>query len=371
VKRRYKILTGIVGVVGLGIASLMIVTAYDSPCPTGSSATSSAASPDSMRAAVSRCYGVANLRIERVAKPVPQKGQVLIKVHASSVNPAEWYGVNGQPYVVRLAAGIGKPKDMRAGFDMAGVVEAVGPDVTRFKPGDAVFGGAADALADYALGRAEGGLTLKPATLSFDEAAAMPIAAITALQGLRDNGHIAPGQKVLINGASGGVGTYAVQIAKALGAEVTGVCSTRNVEMVRALGADHVIDYTREDFTKGDAHYDLILDNVGNHGYFALARVTKTNGYIVSVGGSKANPWLGPISRVIVSRPIAGVFLHQHLPFYIARITKGDMEFLAQLASENRLRTVIDRRYPLEQVSAALEYLGTGHARGKIVIDVN
>jgi NADPH:quinone reductase-like Zn-dependent oxidoreductase len=368
VKLRYKILTGVGTVLILGIGTLMTVTAWDSPCPTDSPADPG---PGSIRAAVPHCYGVANLRVERVAKPVPTEGQVLIKIHASSVNPAEWYGVNGQPYLVRLAAGIGKPNDTRAGFDMAGVVEAVGPKVTRFKPGDEVFGGAGGALADYALGRAEGGLALKPANLSFEEAAAMPIAAITALQGLRDNGHIGPGQKVLINGASGGVGTYAVQIAKALGAEVTGVCSTRNVEMVRSLGADHVIDYTREDFTKSAERYDLILDNVGNHGYFALARVTRTNGYIVSVGGSKANPWLGPISRVIVSRPIAGLFLDQQLPFYIARITKDDMEFLAQLATEGKLRTVIDRRYPLEQVSEALEYLGNGHARGKVVVTIN
>ncbi|HUQ09213.1 MAG TPA: NAD(P)-dependent alcohol dehydrogenase [Steroidobacteraceae bacterium] len=367
-KLRYKILTGIGGVLVLAIATLMTVTAWDSPCPVPSLATPG---PGSMRAATFQCYGVSNLHVQFAAKPVPREGQVLIKVHASSVNPAEWYGVSGQPYLVRLDAGIGKPKDTRAGFDMAGVVESVGPDVTRFKPGDEVFGGAADAFADYALGRDQGGIALKPAKLSFEEAAAMPIAAITALQGLRDNGHIAPGQKVLINGASGGVGTYAVQIAKALGAEVTGVCSSRNMEMVRSLGADHVIDYTRDDFTAGSEKYDLILDNVGNHGYLALARVTTTNGYIVSVGGSKVNPWLGPISRVIVARPIAGLFLDQHLPFYIARIKKDDMEFLAQLASEGKLRTVIDRRYPLEQVSAALEYLGTGHARGKVVVTID
>jgi NADPH:quinone reductase-like Zn-dependent oxidoreductase len=368
-KLRYKILIGVAGIVVAGIGTLMTVTAYDSPCP--AAAATGISGPDSMRAAVPHCYGVSNLRVERVARPVPKEGQVLIRIHASSVNPAEWYGVNGQPYLVRLAGGIGAPKDMRAGFDMSGVVEAIGPKVTRFKPGDEVFGGAGGALADYALGRAEGGLALKPANLSFEEAAAMPIAAITALQGLRDNGHIAAGQKVVINGASGGVGTYAVQIAKALGAEVTGVCSARNVAMVRALGADHVIDYTHEDFTTGNVKYDLILDNVGNHGYFDLAKVTTLNGYIVSVGGSKANPWLGPITRVIVARPLAGVFIDQHLPFYIARITKDDMEFLANLARDGKLRTIVDRTFPLERVSEALEYIGTGRARGKVVVTIH
>ncbi len=263
-KLRYKILLGIGGVLTIGIATLMTVTAYDSPCPT---ATPADAGSDSIRALVPRCYGVQNIRVERIAKPVPAEGQVLVRIRASSINPAEWYGINGQPYLVRLAGGIGKPNDTRAGYDAAGVVEAVGPKVTRFKPGDEVFGGVPGALGEYGIAREQGGIVLKPANLSFEEAAGMPIAAITALQGLRDNGHIAAGQKVLINGASGGVGTYAVQIAKAFGAEVTGVCSTRNVEMVKSLGADYVIDYTNTDFTQGNVKYDLILDNVGNHGY--------------------------------------------------------------------------------------------------------
>jgi NADPH:quinone reductase-like Zn-dependent oxidoreductase len=302
---------------------------------------------------------------------VPGESEVLIKVHASSINPVEWYGANGQPYLTRLMGGIGKPDDTRIGYDVAGVIEAVGAKVTRFKVGDEVFGGAGGALADYALAREQGGIVLKPTNLSFEQAAGMPIAAITALQGLRDNGHIAAGQKVLINGASGGVGTYAVQIAKAMGAEVTGVCSTRNVEMVKSLGADHVIDYTREDFTQGNVKYDLILDNVGNQGYFKLANVTRSDGYIVSVGGQKTNPWLGPISRVIVSRPIAGLFVDQHLPFYIARITQDDMQVLADFARDGKLRTVIDRRYPLEETSKALEYLGGGHVRGKVIVTIN
>jgi NADPH:quinone reductase-like Zn-dependent oxidoreductase len=361
-----KILLGVASVLVLGIVTLMMVTAYDSPCPAAAPAGPSG--PDTMRALMSRCYGVQNLRLEHVPKPVPKEGQVLIRIHASSVNPAQWYEANGQPYVVRLAGGIGTPKYPRAGYDMAGTVEAVGPGVTRFKPGDEVFGGAGGAFADYALGREQGGIALKPANLTFEEAAAMPIAAITALQGLRDHGHLVAGQKVLINGASGGVGTYAVQIAKAMGAEVTGVCSTRNLELVRSLGADHVIDYTKEDFTAGDDQYDVILDNVGNHGYSSLSDVTTPDGYIVSVGGSKANPWLGPISRVIVARPLASLFIGQHLPFYVAELNKDDMEYLANLAREGKLRSAIDRRYPLEQTAAALDYLGTGHVRGKVVV---
>lgn len=368
-KLRYKILSGVGVVLALGIATLMTVTAYDSPCPTAAPA--DATGPDTMRALVPHCYGTKNIRVERVAKPVPKETQVLIRIHAAGINPAEWYRINGQPYLVRLAGGIGKPHDTRAGFDAAGVVEAVGAKVTRFKPGDEVFGGVGGALAEYALAREQGGIVLKPANLSFEEAAGMPIAAITALQGLRDNGQIAAGQKVLINGASGGVGSYAVQIAKALGAEVTGVCSTRNVEMVKSLGADHVIDYTRTDFTQGSETYDLILDNVGNHGYVDLSKVTTPDGYIVSVGGQRSNPWLGPISRVIVARPIAGWFIDQHLPFYIAEVGKDDMQFLADLAAAGKLRTVIDRRYPLEETSAALEYLGSQRARGKIIVTIH
>lgn len=366
-KLRNKILIGVAGVLALGIATLMAVTAYDSPCPAAAPADAGA---NTMRALKTRCYGVSNLRVEHVEKPVPGEDQVLIRIHAAAINPAEWYRISGQPYAMRLAGGIGAPEETRAGFDAAGIVEAVGPGVTRFKVGDEVFGGIWGALADYAIARETGGIVLKPANLSFEEAAGMPIAAITALQGLRDNGKIQAGQRVLINGASGGVGTYAVQLAKALGAEVTAVCSTRNVAMVRSLGADHVIDYTRDDFTERHERYDLILDNVGNHSYFALAKVATPTGYIVSVGGSKANPWLGPITRVMLWRPIAGLFLDQHLPFYVARVTPDDMEFLAGLAREGKLRTVIDRRYPLEQTSAALEYLGSQRARGKVIVTI-
>ena len=246
----------------------------------------------------------------------------------------------------------------------------MGPNVTLFKPGDEVFGGAHGALAEYVVAREQGAIVAQAAEITFEEAAAIPIAAITALQGLRDHGGIKSGQKVLINGASGGVGTYAVQIAKSFGAEVTGVCSTRNVELVRSIGADHVIDYTKENFTEGKERYDLILDNVGNHGFFDLEDVMNPNGIIVIVGGSKKGPLLGPIKRIAWAK-VAGHFIDPRTTFFIAKVNKADLELLAGLAREGKLKTVIDRRYPLEQASAALEYLGAGHARGKVVVTVN
>jgi NADPH:quinone reductase-like Zn-dependent oxidoreductase len=366
VKLRYKILNGVAAAVALGVAALMITVSHDSPCPAVAPLD---AGTTSMRAITNRCYGVPRgVRLETVARPEAGDGQVLIKVRASSVNPAEWYGISGQPYVVRLMNGIGAPKDSRAGYDMAGVVEAVGPNVTLFKPGDEVFGGAWGAYAEYVIAREQGGIIKKPAELGFDEAAAIPIAAITALQGLRDQGHIAAGKKVLINGASGGVGTYGVQIAKALGAEVTGVCSTRNVEMVRSIGADHVVDYTKENFTKNHERYDIILDNVGSQDFTDMADVMKPGGIIVVVGGSKKGPFLGPIKRILWSKLVR---VDPKIVFYLARVNKVDLELLANWAREGKLKSVIDRRYPLEQTGAALAYLGEGHARGKVVVTVN
>jgi NADPH:quinone reductase-like Zn-dependent oxidoreductase len=368
VKLRYKILTGVAAVFALGFSALAITVSYDSPCPPAPPLV-----PDAvpMRAAMQRCYGVPEgVRVETIAKPTPGDGQVLIKVRASSVNPAEWYGAAGQPLVIRLSSGIGAPEESRAGYDVAGTVESVGPNVTLFEPGDEVFGGVHGALGEYVVAREKGAIVAKPENMTFDEAAAIPIAAITALQGLRDQGHIAAGQKVLINGASGGVGTYAVQIAKSFGAEVTGVCSTRNVEMVRSIGADYVIDYTKQNFTDGQERYDLILDNIGNHGFSDLADVVKPEGVIVIVGGSKDNALLGPIKRIIWAK-LADHFIEQRLPFFIAKVNKADLNLLADLAREGKLKSVIDRRYPLEEAGAALEYLGGGHARGKVVVTVN
>ncbi len=367
-KLRNKILTGIAAVFVLGIAALAITVSYDSPCPPAPPLEAGAAP---MRAVTQRCYGVPDgLRLETRAKPTPAADQVLIKVRASSVNPVEWYGVSGKPLVVRLFNGIGVPDDIGLGFDVAGTVEAVGANVTLFKPGDEVFGGVHGALAEYVVAGEKRGLVAKPANMSFEEAAGVPIAAITALQGLRDQGHLKAGQKVLINGASGGVGTYAVQIAKSFGAEVTGVCSTRNLEMVRSLGADQVVDYTKENFTEGSERYDVIVDNVGNHDFSDLATVMKPDGVIVVVGGSKDNPFLGPIQRVAWSK-LAQHFIEPRIVFFLARVNKADLELLAGLVRDGKMKTVIDRRYPLEDTGAAIEYLGGGHARGKVVVTVD
>jgi NADPH:quinone reductase-like Zn-dependent oxidoreductase len=369
VRLRNKILIGIAALFGVAFAALAITVSYDSDCPP---VTADASGAESMRAIMNRCYGVPEgVRLETIAKPTPPEGRVLIKVHAASVNPAEWYRISGQPSLFRLMNGIGAPSgDGRAGFDAAGTVVAVGANVTLFKPGDEVFGGVNGSFAEYAVAREQGAIVAKPANMTFEEAAAIPIAAITALQGLRDHGGIKPGQKVLINGASGGVGTYAVQIAKSFGAEVTGVCSTRNVEMVRSLGADHVIDYTQENFTEGKERYDLILDNVGNHGFFDLEDVTKPDGIIVIVGGPKKGRLLGPVKRIAWAK-LAGNFIDPRTTFFIAKVNKADLQLLADLVREGKMRSVIDRRFPLEETGAALEYLGAGHARGKVVVTVN
>src|ERR1700748_479285 len=235
-----------------------------------------------MKAIVYCDYGLANLKLEEIEKPVPNDDQILVRVRAASINPYDWHFVEGTPYVMRaMGVGLRTPKDTRLGVDFAGTVEAVGKNVTQFKPGDEVFGGRGGAFAQYVCPSATRAVALKPANVSFEDAASVNIAGITALQAVRDKGKVQPGQKVLINGASGGVGTFAVQIAKSFGADVTGVCSTRNLDMVRSLGADHVIDYTKEDFTKGDQRYDVILDNVANHSLSEFRRVLKPNGIYV------------------------------------------------------------------------------------------
>ena len=251
---------------------------------------STTAGGNTMKAIVYCDYGSPDvLKLEEIAKPVPTDDQVLVKVRATSVNPLDWHFMEGTPYVMRLEAGLRKPKDMRLGVDYAGTVEAVGRNVTQFKPGDEVFGGRNGAFAEYVCVRADRAIALKPANITFEQAAGVPIAAVTALQGLRDKGQIKPGQKVLINGASGGVGTFAVQIAKSFGADVTGVCSTKNLDMVRSLGADHVIDYTKQDFTKSGQRYDLILDNVGTQPLLGFRRVLEPKGICVLIGGGGPN----------------------------------------------------------------------------------
>lgn len=364
-KLRIKILSGIAALVLVAISALAVVLGYESPCP---AAPPPVAGAESMRAVMQRCYGSPKvLAVEDIAIPAPRDGELLIKVQAAGVNPYELHMTTGKPYILRFFTGLGAPDSPRLGSDFAGIVESVGAGVTRFKSGDEVFGSARGALAEYLVAREDGNVALKPAEMTFEQAAAIPIAAVTALQALRDHGRIAAGQKVLINGASGGVGTYAVQIAKSYGAEVTGVCSTRNVELVRSLGADHVIDYTKENFTEGSEPYDLIVDTAGNHGTLDLLGVVKPDGVLVRVGGSTRDPWIGPLWGM-VKRKVMASFVDQTVVGFIARINPADLAFLAGLVRDGRMLTALDRRYQLDETAAALDYIGTRCARGKVIV---
>ena len=323
-----------------------------------------------MNAILYRRYGSPEvLRLEQAARPAPAADEVLIRVHAASLNPLDWHYMRGAPYVVRLQSGLGRPRSYRLGEDFSGTVEAVGPQVRQFRVGDEIFGTADGALAQYATST-EDGLALKPTGVSFAQAAAVPIAGVTALQGLRDYGHIAPGQKVLINGASGGVGTFAVQIARSFGAQVTGVCSTRNVELVRALGAQRVIDYTREDFTRDGQKYDLIFDTIGNHGVLEYDRILTPGGIVVMVGSPSYEPWLGPLVGLMKAH-LMSLFLHRRVVTFFADVgSTRDVDVLRDLMQAGHLVPVIDRSYPLNETAAAMRYLERGHARGKVVITV-
>lgn len=326
------------------------------------------AQTNTMKAIVYRRYGSADvLALEEVEKPIVNDDEVLVRVHAAAVNPYDWHFMRGHPYLVRMDAGLRRPKNGALGIDVAGRVEAVGTSVTQFKPGDEVFGFRLGAFAEYVRGR-ERNFVPKPASLTFEQAAAIPVAAQTALQGLRDKGRIRAGQKVLINGASGGVGTFAVQIAKAFGADVTGVCSTRNVELVRSIGADHVIDYTREDFTRGGQRYDLILDAAGSRSLVAVRRVLAPGGTLVVVGGPNGR-WLGPLIRILEAVVLRRFVSHRLVPF-LAKNSKEDLVVLKELIEAGKVRPVIDRTYPLSETPEAVRYLEQGHARGKVVITV-
>lgn len=320
-----------------------------------------------MKAIVYRKYGAPDvLNCEVIEKPTVGDDEVLIKVRAASINPLDWRLMRGRPYFLRITMGLRKPAEPRVGRDVAGEVEAVGRNIRLFKPGDEVFGACIGALAEYACA-SEAKLAIKPNSLSFDEAASVPIAALTALQGLRDMGQIQPGQKVLINGAAGGVGTFAVQIAKAFGAHVTGVCGTGNVDMVRAIGADRVIDYTQEDFAEGTERYDLILDNVGNHSLSACRRVLNPKGKLVMVGAKD----IGVLLLRALQARVLSRFVSQKLGFLVARLTKEDLTIIGELIEAGKVRPVIDRRYRLSEVPQAIRYLEEGHARGKIVITMD
>jgi len=325
--------------------------------------------------AIVRCdYGLANLKLAEIEKPTPKDDQILVRVRAASVNPYDWHFVEGTPKIMRaMGVGLRKPKDIQLGVDFAGTVEAVGKNVTQYKPGDDVFGGREGAFAQYVCRRAVGSVALKPAGLTFEQAAAINIAGITALQGVRDKGKVQPGQKVLINGASGGVGTFAVQLAKNFGAEVTGVCSTRNVELVQSLGADHVIDYTKEDFTKGDQKYDVILDNVANHSLSECRRVLTPNGIYVLIGGGGVNEqgFVGALGKAL-NAAIYSRFVKQKMGMMMADPSTKDLTLLADMMQSGKIKPVIDRTYKsLSEVPDAIRYLEQGHARGKVVITVD
>jgi NADPH:quinone reductase-like Zn-dependent oxidoreductase len=359
-----RILGGIVALLVLGIVALALIISHTSDCPVAEAAPADA---ELMTAVIYRCYGSPDvLEVTEVEKPVPADNEVLVKVQAASVNPLDWHYMRGSPYLMRLASGLGSPDDIRMGVDFAGTVESVGSSVTQFQPGDEVFGRGNGAFAEYVIDRADRGIVHKPADVSFEQAAALPIAAITALQALRDKGELKPGQKVLINGASGGVGTYAVQIAKAMGAEVHGVCSTRNLELVRSLGADYVFDYRNEDYTESDQTYDLIVDMVGNHSLLKNRRVLTEDGALVVVGGSKGN-WIAPLKRPL-GVMILGPFVDQKFKLLLASITNTDLEQLAEYVRSGAVRSVIDQRFSLSEVPDAIRYSEAGRARGKIMI---
>src|SRR3954467_3434719 len=328
------------------------------------------AAPTHPMKAIRKCeYGVLTLR--DVEKPTPTDNQVLIKVRAASLNAADGHLLRGS-FAMRPFSGMRKPKDSRFGIDCAGTVEAVGKNVTQFKPGDEVFGVANGAIAEYACA-AERTLVPKPDNITFEQAGSVGVAGLTALQGLRDHGNIQPGQKVLVNGASGGVGTFAVQIAKAFGAEVTAVCSSRNLEQARSMGADHVIDYTKEDFTKADQRYDMIFDNVGNHTIAERRRVLTPNGICVLAGMGSAGKHEGQLTRIAgnLKAFFVSPFISQKFKMYIAKTLKPDLIFLRDLMQQGKLTPVIDRQYPMSETAEALRYLEDGHARGKIVITID
>jgi NADPH:quinone reductase-like Zn-dependent oxidoreductase len=324
-----------------------------------------------MKAAVRDSYGSPRdvVEIREIDKPVPADGEVLVRVRAASLNRADWYEVVGRPWIARPTTGLRKPKSERLGTDYAGTVEAVGVDVTEFQPGDEVFGARSGSLAEYVAARADRGIVPKPANVAFEEAAAVAVGALTALQGLRDKGLLQPGQRVLVNGASGAVGTFAVQIAKALGAEVTAVCSTRNVEQARSLGADRVCDYIEEDFTRSGERYDLLFDIAGSRSWSECKRVLSPSGTLVIVGGPKDNRLLGPLGGVI-KKKLGGLLGSRKAVFFIAKANKPDLEVLRELLETGKVKPAVERSYELNEAAKALEYMGEGHARAKIVITV-
>jgi NADPH:quinone reductase-like Zn-dependent oxidoreductase len=322
-----------------------------------------------MKAIVHHSYGSADvLKLEEIDKPVAKDNEVLVRVHAASINILDWYGISGLG-IGRLMGGLRRPSDPRVGMDFAGVVEAVGANVSQFRAGDEVYGGKGGAFAEYVTVPEQRNVAPKPVNLTFEQAAAVPVAGLTALQALRDHGHVQPGQQVLINGASGGVGSFAVQVAKAFGAEVTAVCHTRHVEAIRSLGADHVIDYAREDFTRSDCRYDLLLDVVGGRSWSECRRVLKPEAAFVLIGGPKTNRLIGPLAHILRIR-LAALRASQKVVFFIANLERGDLLAMKELLESGKVTPLIDRQYMLSELPQAMRHFAEGHPHGKIAISV-
>jgi NADPH:quinone reductase-like Zn-dependent oxidoreductase len=322
-----------------------------------------------MKAIVHHRYGSPDvLQLQEIDKPVAGEDEVLVRVHAASINILDWYGIRGLA-IGRIGGGLRRPKDPRIGVDFAGVVEEVGANVRLFKPGDEVYGGRSGAFAEYVTIGEQRGIAPKPASLTFEQAATVPVAGLTALQGLRDKGQVQPGQKVLINGASGGVGAFTVQIAKAFGAEVTAVCRTRHVEAIRTLGADHVVDYARQDFTRSEQRYDLMLDVAGGRSWRECRRVLKPDSTFVLIGGPKTNRLIGPLAHIIRIR-LAALRASQKIIFFIANINREDLMFMNEIMEAGKVIPLIDQQYPLSELPRAMRHFAEGHPHGKIVIQV-
>jgi len=321
-----------------------------------------------MKAMVYEEYGTPDvLELREIERPPVSDDGVLVRVQATSVNPVDWHMLTGLPRIARLEAGLRRPKRQVLGVDFAGTVEAVGRDVTQFRPGDEVFGARNGALAEYVCARESRAIVTKPANVTFEQAAAVPVAAITALQALRDKGKIQAGHNVLVNGASGGVGTFAIQLAKSFGANLTAVCSTPNVETARSLGADRVIDYTQEDFTRTGQRYDLMIDIAGNRSWADCKRVLGAKATVVGVGGPKTNSWIGPMGDALQLRLVT-LLGSRNAVFFLAKISKQNLLVLRELLESGEVTSVIDRRYTLAEAPDAFRYLGEGHARGKVVV---
>ena len=322
--------------------------------------------PD-MKAVVRKRFGGPEvLETVTLPRPVPDDDQVLVRVHAASLNRSDWYGMVGRPLIGRPAMGWFRPKGERVGTDYSGVVDSVGKNVTGFRPGDAVFGGRDGALADYVAARHDRSVVLKPSGISHEQAAAVPVAALTALQALTTHGKVQAGQRVLVNGASGGVGTYAVQIAKALGAEVTAVCGPRGLKAAKESGADRVVDYSQEDFTRLDTEFDLVIDVAGNRSWRKLSRVLAPRATVVLVGGPMSGG-LGPLGHIIGLK-LRSAFSKRRSAFFIAKFNKPDMETLRDMLADGRIRPVIDKVFPMSQIVEAFRYLGNDHPQGKVVV---